>query len=444
MSLIRCVFRLLISVGEEDKKLIVWDVKTGMIVCSVELPRFLGRITSCSFGGFAKDIKRRNTTMYQFATGGDVLCLWCLDPYTGHIDYQTASAGKTVRNYACVSFLTAADSCGREGYVDEFLLAGTFSGDFISFLVKPHAESPGRAPEAQFSSTTVVCAGGVLAMCPSMSSRQTVVFVGGGDGTVAVFRYSATKPHWIDEEGFNTGFPVYGLAISQDGSEVFAGTTGGDLFKAKRGYMSSDSSLDRICSNHSGEITAVTFAPDSNNIFATACADGSVRVWCLDEYTVLTEFCVAKKQAEAIVPFCLDFAIDALVTGWSDGFIRSHHSETGELLWEIENAHVGGVTALKLSHNLRFILSGGEDGGLRLWELRNRELVVILKQHTKRITKIILFKDDIHAISCSKDRSFLCWDLQKERRVSAHTQRMGGINSIALNKGKSALTQDCI
>lgn len=428
-------FRLLISVGEEDKKLIVWDVKTGKIVCSVELPRFLGKVTCCCFGGFAKDVKRRNTARYQFATGGDALCLWCLDPYTGHIDYQPATAGKTVRNYACVAFLTAPDSCGRDGYVDEFLLAGTYSGDFISFLIKPHTESAGRAPVAHFTNTTVVCAGGVLAMCPSISAKETLLFVGGGDGTVAVFRYSVVKSQWIDEEGFTANFSVHGLAISKDGTEVYAGTSGGDMFKARRGYMSSDTSVQRICSNHSGEITAVTFAPDSNNIFATACADGSVRVWCSDEYTVLTEFAVAKKQAEAVIPHCLDFAIDAIVTGWSDGFIRSHNSETGEMLWTIENAHVGGVTALRLSHNLRFILSGGEDGGLRLWELRNRELVVILKQHTKRVTKIILFKDDIHAISCSKDRSFLCWDLQKERRVSAHTQRMGGINAITLNKG---------
>ena len=32
-------------------------------------------------------------------------------------------------------------------------------------------------------------------------------------------------------------------------------------------------------------------------------------------------------------------------------------------------------------------------------------------------------------LSSSRDRALLCWDLQSEKRVSAHYQSMGGINS---------------
>lgn len=63
------------------------------------------------------------------------------------------------------------------------------------------------------------------------------------------------------------------------------------------------------------------------------------------------------------------------MTGWRDGQIRSHDADTGQLLWSIANAHAHGVTSLVVSHNERFLVTGGMDGELRVWELRSRELV---------------------------------------------------------------------
>jgi hypothetical protein len=53
---------------------------------------------------------------------------------------------------------------------------------------------------------------------------------------------------------------------------------------------------------------------------------------------------------------------DVLLSGWSDGRVLAHSSETGAPLWFIDNAHVGGVTALVMSHNKRFILTGKPQG----------------------------------------------------------------------------------
>lgn len=64
-----------------------------------------------------------------------------------------------------------------------------------------------------------------------------------------------------------------------------------------------------------------------------------------------------------------------MITGWKDGQIRSHDADTGHLLWSIDHAHDGGVTSLALSHNQRFIVTGGVEGELRVWELRSRDLV---------------------------------------------------------------------
>jgi len=50
--------------------------------------------------------------------------------------------------------------------------------------------------------------------------------------------------------------------------------------------------------------------------------------------------------------------------------VRAFDADTCGALWYIPNAHKGGVTAIALSHNGRFIVTGGAEGDVRLWELR--------------------------------------------------------------------------
>jgi WD40 repeat protein len=119
-----------------------------------------------------------------------------------------------------------------------------------------------------------------------------------------------------------------------------------------------------------------------------------------------------------IVPQCLAMA-DVLLSGWSDGRVLAHSSETGANLWFIDNAHPGGVTALVLSHNKRFILTGGPQGEVRLWELRSRDLVSHLKEHVAKVTCLALFDDDTMGVTASRDRSILRWDLTSEVRYTA-------------------------
>lgn len=82
----------------------------------------------------------------------------------------------------------------------------------------------------------------------------------------------------------------------------------------------------------------------------------------------------------------------------------------------LDNAHAGGVTALVLSHNRRFVMSGGPGGEVRLWELRSRELISHLKEHKQKVTALALFADDTLCVSGSRDRCVLRWDLKSEVR----------------------------
>ena len=61
--------RLLVTVGTAlDNKLIVWDLATGKINATFKLRKL--SIKAASFGGMFRNVKRRDTHCYQFATCG--------------------------------------------------------------------------------------------------------------------------------------------------------------------------------------------------------------------------------------------------------------------------------------------------------------------------------------------------------------------------------------
>jgi len=396
--------KLLASVGGDplggNGQMFVWDMQTGNInACANQVPA----VTTCvTWGGFMKDIKRRETAFYQLCTGGEkAIAIWALDPTTGEL-VPTPVRQQQVRNITTVRF--SADH--------ETVYAGTTTGDFVVVNVK-NKMSVGICP---------ACSSGVCAIEPfaDPATGAQLIMAGGGDGSVLCFDADLGLVAQTTLPG-----RVVSLSFNRDRSEFVAGTSAGYVHRVR----TADMEALVVCENHAAAVTGVAYAPEASDRFATVSEDMTVRVWDASEYRVIASAHIK----DAGLPTALAYSLDALVSGWDDGVIRGHHPEDGMALFEIANAHRGGVTALVMSGNQRFIISGGAEGEIRVWELRSRDLVSHLKEHTMPVTGLAIFDDDAHAISCSRDRSFLCWDLRAEKRIANHTQRMGGINAVTLS-----------
>eukprot|EP01047_Picozoa_sp_COSAG01_P038216 COSAG01_NODE_3088_length_6602_cov_4.258804_2_plen_241_part_00 len=211
-----------------------------------------------------------------------------------------------------------------------------------------------------------------------------------------------------------------------------AGTRWGHICRA---WPSADSPAEVFAESHFAGIVAVGFHRGVSDAFATVSRDKTVRVWDLNDYHV--SWWARVDVTADVMPTCLVWAVGCIYTGWSDGVIRCHnvHSPSGtkDLLWQIDGAHVNGVTAIAMSDSEKFFVTGGEEGEIRLWDVKSRELVSHLKEHIGVVTGLALCSDHVHALSCSRDRSIFVWDLRAEKHVATNTQRMGGINAIALH-----------
>lgn len=250
------------------------------------------------------------------------------------------------------------------------------------------------------------------------------IAVCGGDGTIALFHVDGNFcQSLLKTQLFGS---VNGLSVSRDGIQLLAATDKGFIYRVRV----SDFQKMLLCENHTEPVLHTYFMPGISDKFATSSEDGTVRLWDSNDYSVFAR-CTAQAAAP-IHPNCAAFTDEVVFSGWSDGKIRTFRSENSEPLWTIDQAHQNGVTALCMSFNNKFFVTGGMQGEVRVWEIRSRELISHLKEHTGRVTSVIVLPDDIHTVSSARDRSVLTWNLKEEKRVANQTQRMGGINCFAI------------
>jgi WD40 repeat protein len=412
--------RFLLTVGARgDNKMVVWDLATGCIVATKKVAAKTPIDCAC-WGGRKKNIKRRETTQLQLATGSaGALKYWTLDPAAGSLTEEDFNTGVT-RNFTACSFSDDA----------EYVFAGSSSGDFTCQHVRSKI----------MHSVTSACSNSVLSILAlpaalgTNESRPQRLVIGGGDGSIALFEgdgrsFRATSSIIVDG-----GVCSVQLLNGPHGAEtrLLVGTQKGSISEVLLAPLASrgQPQVRIIQECHCLKVLAVSYAPNDSSLFATASADGTLRLWDGGNYAVVAKgVCQVSNTGE---PLCLGFTGEVLFSGWEDGRLRAHDAEDGALLWTIDNCHRGGVYALTISNNGKFIVTGGEQGEVRCWELRTREMIRHLKGHAMAVTSLQMAADDSRVFSASRDRSILCWDLMQGVHTATITQRTGGINALAL------------
>ena len=154
---------------------------------------------------------------------------------------------------------------------------------------------------------------------------------------------------------------------------------------------------------------------------------------------------ISLQEHEGQSPFCncVDFMPDgkSLVTGWTDGKIRAFTPQSGRLLFIIRDGHrpvinnaassvsgismankyaslvPQGVTCMSPSIDCNYLLTGGFDGEVKLWQIgkQTQTLCTSQRMHRAPITAIQYMQSGEQAISSAIDGSIILWDMQMPR-----------------------------
>ncbi|KAG2389568.1 hypothetical protein C9374_014128 [Naegleria lovaniensis] len=402
--------KLLATVGNaSDRRLLIWNVSTGNIVASAALPKQTDDKILVCFGGMVRDIKKRETDRYLLATcsSGNII-IWSLEPYKGILEQEKVNTGAFVRDYTCMQF----DKLG------EYLFVGSASGDlsFIHVRLKRLQTAPVK-----------ICSSGVLSIVINPSNGH--VITGGGDGSITIFDcQQIVKKQKISNNGGITSLSIFGSEF------ILAGTDDGEILKITLDKL--ESCL--IARNHAKSIYGVDFPYGLSDKFATISENCEVIYWDVANYLPETQCKFAQTDSmkgSNVFPVSCAFIkdeISILLTGWSDGSIRAVDCETGEQLWTLVNAHRNAVTKIDTSHNNKFFVSAGQEGDVRVYAMKTRQLVCSFKEHSTMVTGLKIMRDDVHVFSSSKDREIFCYDLRNERRVASYNHKIGSVNGFVV------------
>ena len=117
----------------------------------------------------------------------------------------------------------------------------------------------------------------------------------------------------------------------------------------------------------------------------------------------------------------------------------------GGALTGILKSHGGSVTALDISLDGRFAVSGSEDWTLRLWNLQTNRVVRTFEGHAGVVHAVAFTTDTRSILSASEDRTLRCWDVgsgELEHVYRGHTLAVKGLAIRGDDRTVATLSED--
>ncbi|KAL7307553.1 hypothetical protein TKK_0000247 [Trichogramma kaykai] len=122
--------------------------------------------------------------------------------------------------------------------------------------------------------------------------------------------------------------------------------------------------------------------------------------------------------------------ISSIAVNPSGDWIALGSSELGQLLvweWQSETyamkqqGHSSNMTCMAYSPDGQYILTGGEDGKLKLWNTTTGFCTVTFHEHTSAISGVLFSKNRKFIVSCSYDGTVRAYDLLRYRNFKTFT-----------------------
>ncbi|KAJ1458935.1 WD40-repeat-containing domain protein [Pelagophyceae sp. CCMP2097] len=402
---INCDDSLLATLGgRDDNALVIWDLRTGEAICGQPA----AADTALNLQWLARNPDRLVTC------GSRHLRVWQVDislPKLHAMDAQMGTLKRVIR-------------CAAVSPDDQWCYAGTTTGEVLKFCIDrdgiqlPNDPDRVRPMLKKVSAKRVGQGVQSIACWVNPKSGNENVIVGAGDGTLLMMNAELNNV-----AGKNCGDilgEVTSISLLGPSDPTFyVGTSDSNRYR-----VAVDSwHADLVATAHVGKVKDVVFPANFSDVFVTCSSGGDVRVWNAKKQSELLRIRVPNLECEAVLT--TDDGGE-IVTGWSDGRIRSFLPESGKLKFVINDAHTDGVTALAAVPNdapcnAWTLLSGGRDGRIRGWRVTSSHQAMLfsIKEHRAVVNALKVSADGSMAVSASADGSCLSFDLHSRVRKLA-------------------------
>lgn len=389
--------------GRDDNALVVWDLKTGEAICGQPA----AQDTALALKWLEGNPDRLVTC------GNRHLRVWQVDvslPKLHAMDAQMGALKRTIR-CLCVS----PD--------DMWCYAGTATGEVLKFAVERDGiqlpNDPDRIRPKLKHVSSKRCGQGVnaIACWTNPKTGNDNVLVGAGDGSLLMMNENLNTVQGKKEQllGGVTSITL----VNRDDPVFYVGTSESNRYRVGIAEWTTD----LVATAHVARVKDVVFPSSFSDVFVTCSAGGDVRVWNTRKRTELLRIRVPNLECESVLT---THDGSEIVSGWSDGRVRSFFPESGKLKFVINDAHTDGVTALAIVPNMApsnswTLLSGGRDGRIRGWKVTSshQQMLFSIKEHRGVVTALKVSQTGESCVSASADGSCLVFDLTTRTRKLA-------------------------
>ena len=265
-------------------------------------------------------------------------------------------------------------------------------------------------------------------------SRDGSRLVTGGSGPpLRVWDKASARPLEV-QFGSSSG-TVDAVAIAPDGQRLLAGgqhdgPTGdspdGPMLRLWQTASGQPSGVQ--FSGPAESVTRVAYGHDGQRI-ASAGFDGPVRLWSLGEAAsaaagpsarLVSQLLTGHRGSVNSLVFSQDSSL--LVSGGDDGDIRLWNTDPKPSLGQALQGSAAGLSCVAFSPDGRRVVAGNASstGSLRLWDAASgRVLVAGFEGHTNMITGVAFMPDGRRIVSASSDGTLRLWDAATGQQIGA-------------------------
>jgi WD40 repeat protein len=266
------------------------------------------------------------------------------------------------------------------------------------------------------------------------------IIVSGGDGKVKkILRTNPIEGNHdilkvqhtiICEIALNS--PVNSISVTSDQKEVVVSSMNGKIYRVLTSDLnyilhstSHYSSINSIAFNEVNKISDSCFTVDDN---------GNMYQIDLNDFNILGFIPVNDDEnaTNFVTPPATSVCIgddESIFIGYGNGLLKNYSNDFTEKLFEIQ-AHKGSINCIYVDGN--YILTGGQDGIVRIWTRRNHELVMQIPAHHSNVREVFADINKPNLIySCGEDRELICYDMKLQKRLNTQRVNNGFITGIA-------------